>query len=75
MQFSFYWIQSHQDDHKDLQELSREEYLNVIVDSMAKSFNQECQEQDNLYQFDDLDRATQCSIRWEDKHTKDQHNI
>lgn len=75
IQFSFYWIKSHQDDHKDLQELPREEYLNVIVYSMAKSFNQECQEQDNLYQFDDLDRTTQCSIRWEDKHTNDQHII
>ena len=40
---------------------------------MAQLFNQECLQQDNLYQFDDLDRTNKYSIRWENNDTNDQY--
>ena len=53
---------SHQ-DYNNSQELSREEYLNVLMDPMANSFCQECQEQDSLHQANDLSLTRKCSTR------------
>ena len=75
MTFSFYWIKSHQDDNNELNELTRSEYLNVIVDSVAKSFNYECQVRDNQYHQDPLDSIRKCKIIWEDQNTYDKIQI
>ena len=75
MAFSFYCIKSHQDDNNELNELTRSEYLNVIVDSMAKSFNYECHVRDNQYHQDALDNIRKCKIIWEDQNTYDKIQI
>ena len=75
LKFSFYWIKGQQDDNNDIHEFTREEYLTMLGKSMDQSVNQECLKQDNVYQFDDLDRTRKCSIRWENNDTNDQHYI
>ncbi len=53
--------------------LTRDEYLNVIVDSMAQTFNQERVEGGEIYQADDLDRTKKCSIKWGNNDSNSPH--
>jgi len=75
MKFSFHWIKGHQDDNNDVHTLSRDEYLNVIVDSMAQTFNQERVEGGEIYQVDDLDRTKKCTIKWGNNDSNAPHII
>ena len=76
MKFSFHWIKGHQDDNKDSHTLSRDEYLNVIVDSMAQAlFNQKKVEGVKFYQVDNLERKKKCSIKWGNNDSNSSHII
>ena len=58
-----------------MQDLPREEYLNIIVDVLAKLFKQGCQEHDYLLHIDELDKVRKCSVRWTNGQTKGQYII
>ena len=75
MKFSFYWIKSHQDEQNDLSDLTRSEYLNVLVDSMAKSLNRVIQSHENLYYADNLDKYRESTIQWTNPYTNDRTQI
>ena len=75
MKFSFHWIKGHQDDNTDSYTLTWDEYLNILVDSMAQSFNQEQVEGVNLYHEDDLDRTNKCPIKWDNNDPNVPHVI
>ena len=75
MTFSFYWIESHQDEKNDLNDLTRSEYLNVLVDSMAKSLNQVSQTRERSNQLDNLDKYRECTIQWMDGYTNEKIQI
>ena len=47
----------------------------MIVDSVVKSFNYECQVRDNQYHQDPLDSIRKCKIIWEDQNTYDKIQI
>ena len=75
MKFFFHWIKGHQYDNKDSHTFSRDEYLNVLVNSMAQAFNQERVKGVDLYQVDDLDRKKKCSIKWGNNDSNSSHVI
>ena len=42
LQFKYYWIKGHLDLDHTTEELNPEENMNIMADSMAQTFNREC---------------------------------